>query len=67
MHRMMHRSHVGDNRVIFADRFAALMFILDTDASDHSIGAVLSQVQDGAERVISYGSYHLHLSRGSTV
>ena len=35
------------------------MFILDTDASDHSIGAVLSQVQDGTERVISYGSFVL--------
>ena len=27
------------------------MFILYTDASDHSIGAVLSQVQDGIERL----------------
>ena len=25
MHRMMHRSHVGDNRVVFADRVAALV------------------------------------------
>jgi LDH2 family malate/lactate/ureidoglycolate dehydrogenase len=31
-------------------------FILDTDASDYAIGAVLSQVQDGKERVIAYGS-----------
>ncbi len=31
-------------------------FILDTDASEHSIGAVLSQVQDGREHVIAYGS-----------
>jgi hypothetical protein len=31
-------------------------FILDTDASDYAIGAVLSQVQDGRERVIAYGS-----------
>jgi hypothetical protein len=31
-------------------------FILDTDASDCSIGAVLSQKQDGREVVISYGS-----------
>ena len=31
-------------------------FVLDTDASEHSIGAVLSQVQDGRERVIAYGS-----------
>ena len=31
-------------------------FILDTDASDNAIGAVLSQIQDGTERVIAYGS-----------
>ena len=31
-------------------------FILDTDASAYAIGAVLSQVQDGMERVIAYGS-----------
>jgi len=30
--------------------------ILDTDASDHGIVAVLSQVQDGQEKVISYAS-----------
>ena len=34
-------------------------FILDTDASDVGIGGVLSQVQDGHERVISYGSKKL--------
>lgn len=34
-------------------------FILDTDASDVGIGAVLSQVQDGEERVIAYGSKSL--------
>ena len=32
------------------------VFILDTDASDVSIGAVLSQIQDGEEVVISYAS-----------
>ena len=32
------------------------MFILDTDASYHGIGSVLSQVQDGEERVIAYFS-----------
>ena len=32
------------------------MFILDTDASGKTIGCVLSQVQDGKEEVIAYGS-----------
>ena len=31
-------------------------YILDTDANLDTIGAVLSQVQDGQERVIAYGS-----------
>ena len=31
-------------------------FILDTDASDFAAGAVLSQIQDGKEHVISYAS-----------
>ena len=31
-------------------------FLLDTDASDRAIGAVLSQIQDGKERVIAYYS-----------
>lgn len=35
------------------------LFVLDTDASDHAIGAVLSQVQDGKETVICYGSHVL--------
>ena len=34
-------------------------FILDTDASDHSIGSELLQIQDGVEKVISYGSFVL--------
>lgn len=31
-------------------------YILDTDASNFAIGCVLSQVQDGEEKVIAYGS-----------
>ena len=31
-------------------------FILDTDASDTAVGAALSQIQDGKERVIAFGS-----------
>ena len=38
----------------------SLDFILDTDACNISIGAVLSQVQDGKERVIAYGSKSLN-------
>lgn len=34
-------------------------YILDTDASSHSIGAVLSQLQWGEERVLTYVSSHL--------
>ena len=35
-------------------------FILDTDASGFGIGAVLSQIQDGGERVLAYGSHALN-------
>ena len=35
-------------------------FILDTDASDLAIGAVLSQVQDGKEQPISFASKALN-------
>ena len=36
------------------------LYVLDTDASDTQIAAVLSQMQDGKERVISYGSRTLN-------
>ena len=36
-------------------------FVLDTDASAHGIGAVLSQIQNGEERVVAY--YSSTLSR----
>lgn len=35
-------------------------FILDTDACDTGIGAVLSQLQDGREKVLAYGSRTLN-------
>ena len=31
-------------------------FVLDTDASDLSVGAELSQIQDGQERIVAFGS-----------
>ena len=34
----------------------SLPFILDTDASQHGIGAVLSQIQCGEEKVIAFAS-----------
>ena len=34
-------------------------FILDTEASDGAVAAELIQVQDGAEKVIAYGSFAL--------
>jgi hypothetical protein len=38
-------------------------FYLDTDASDYQIGAVLSQMQDGQLKVISYESRLLNKAK----
>lgn len=38
------------------------MYILETDASDFALESVLSQVQDGTERVIAFGSRTLNQS-----
>jgi hypothetical protein len=42
-------------------------FILDTDASNMGIGAVLSQVQDGSEEVVAYFSKTLSMAEGTTL
>jgi hypothetical protein len=42
-------------------------FILDTDASGHAIGAVLSQVQEDQERVVAYFSRTLNHAEEHTV
>ena len=40
-------------------------FVLDVDACDVSIGAVLSQIQDGKEKVIGYASRTLNKSESN--
>jgi hypothetical protein len=40
-------------------------FVLDTDASDRSIGVVLSQIQDGRERVIAYAGRCLNRAKAN--
>ena len=41
----------------------AFKFVLDTDCSGQAMGAVLSQVQDGVEKVIAYGSKTLNAAQ----
>ena len=48
---------------ILAYSNAADAFILDTDASSFTVGAVLNQIQDGVERVIAYASRRLDLAQ----
>ena len=50
------------NSPILAYPLVGEQYVLDTDASDLSIGAVLSQIQDGTERVIAYYSKALNAS-----
>ena len=40
-----------------------LRYLLDTDASDVGVSGVLSQIQDGKERVIAYASKKLNVQR----
>lgn len=47
------------NALILAYSAPTGKYTLDTDASNHSIGAVLLQLQWGDEKVISYASSHL--------
>ena len=39
-------------------------FILDTDASNYAIGAVLSQLQGGQEKAVAYASQKLSRAEG---
>ncbi|KAK3106610.1 hypothetical protein FSP39_023509 [Pinctada imbricata] len=50
---------------ILAYPISGLPFILDTDASHAAVGAVLSQVQEDAERVISYMSRAMNVHESS--
>ena len=38
-------------------------FVLVTDASNFGMGAVLSQIQNGKERVLTYASHNLNKSQ----
>ena len=51
------------NTPILAYPRAHGMFILDTDASNQCVGAVLSQIQDGKEVVIAYASLTLEAAQ----
>src|SRR5271156_740912 len=56
----------GDNILAYPNYKEPVgQMVLDTDASDFGIGAVLSQYQDGILKVLAYGSKSLTKSQGN--
>ena len=55
------KTHLTEAPILVYPNFSK-PFILDLDASDTSIGAIISQVHDEKERVICYGSRSLSKS-----
>ena len=49
-----------------ADPIASGEYNLDADASEKGIGAVLSQEQNGQEKVVAYYSHHPHEHKNTT-
>lgn len=54
------KTALTSNQVMALPRSDAEGFILDVDACNYGIGGVLSQVQDGEEKVIAYASRSLN-------
>ena len=61
----LHIKHKLTNAPILAFPQLDVPFILDSDASDSGLGAVLSQVQCGKERVIAYAARHYQRLKGT--
>jgi hypothetical protein len=51
----------SDTVLVYLSKEPNHEFRLHTDASDHGISAVITQVQDGKEQGVSYGSRQLHM------